>query len=207
MELINNIVKVYLGYLVFVGVGECICEGNDLYYEMIELNVIKFENFEELQVVLVYGQMNEFFGVCVCVVLIGLIFVEQFCDVLGIDVLFFVDNIFCFIQVGFEVLVFLGCIFLVVGYQLILVIDMGVMQECIMLIKNGLIMLIQVVYVFVDDFIDFVLVIIFVYLDVIIVLNCVIFEFGIYFVVDLFDLLLCILDLQIVGEEYYNVVC
>lgn len=80
MELINNIVKVYFGFFVFVGVGECICEGNDFYYEMIEFNVIKFDNFEEFQVVLVYGQMNEFLGVCVCVVLIGLILVEQFCD-------------------------------------------------------------------------------------------------------------------------------
>lgn len=31
MEFINNIVKVYGGVFVFVGVGECICEGNDFY--------------------------------------------------------------------------------------------------------------------------------------------------------------------------------
>lgn len=42
MELINNVVKVYGGYFVFVGVGERIREGNDLYYEMIIFKVISF---------------------------------------------------------------------------------------------------------------------------------------------------------------------
>ena len=55
MELINNIVKVYRGVFVFGGVGEWICEGNDFYMEMKEFGVINEKNFEQLQVVLVYG--------------------------------------------------------------------------------------------------------------------------------------------------------
>lgn len=43
MEFINNIVLQYLGLLVFVGVGECICEGNDFYYEMQEVGVVNVE--------------------------------------------------------------------------------------------------------------------------------------------------------------------
>lgn len=54
MELINNVVKVYGGYFVFVGVGERICEGNDLYYEMIEFGVINLKDVI-FKVVLVYG--------------------------------------------------------------------------------------------------------------------------------------------------------
>lgn len=57
-----------------------------------------------------------------------------------------------------------------------------------------------------DDLIDLVLVIIFLYLDVIIVLLRSIVEFGIYFVVDLLEFILRILDFRIVGEEYYKVV-
>lgn len=117
MEFINNIVKEYGGYFVFVGVGECICEGNDFYYEMKDLKVFD-------KVVLVYGQMNELLGNCLCVVLIGLMMVEYFCDE-GFDVLFFVDNIYCFMLVGIEVLVLFGCMLLVVGYQLMLVEEMG----------------------------------------------------------------------------------
>jgi len=41
MELINNIAKGHGGYSVFAGVGERTREGNDLYHEMIESDVIK----------------------------------------------------------------------------------------------------------------------------------------------------------------------
>lgn len=81
MELINNIVKVYGGVLVFGGVGEWICEGNDFYNEMVEFKVINLENFSEFKVVLVYGQMNELLGVRMCVGLFVLIMVEYFWDV------------------------------------------------------------------------------------------------------------------------------
>lgn len=66
--------------------------------------------------------------------------------------------------------------------------------------------MLQVIYVFVDDLIDFVFVIIFVYLDVIIVLFRGIVELGIYLVVDFFDFNFCILDVNVVGERYYRVV-
>lgn len=119
-ELINNIVKGYDGIFVFVGVGECICEGNDLMCEMLEAGIINYgedffysmevggwdlskvskKDLEFFKVIFVFGQMNEFFGVCVCVVLFGLIIVEYYCDgdmsdlIGGCDILFFIDNIF-----------------------------------------------------------------------------------------------------------------
>src|SRR6056297_2237618 len=43
-ELINNIAKVHSGFSVFAGVGERTREGNDLYHEMIDSNVIKPDN-------------------------------------------------------------------------------------------------------------------------------------------------------------------
>ena len=96
MELINNIAKVHSGFSVFAGVGERTREGNDLYHEMIESNVIKPDNLEESQVALVYGQMNEPPGARARVALTGLTLAEQFRDQSGTDVLFFVDNIFRF---------------------------------------------------------------------------------------------------------------
>ena len=75
MELINNIAKGHGGFSVFAGVGERTREGNDLYWEMIESNVIATEKDEKghtkiddkgrpvlapgSKVALVYGQMNE----------------------------------------------------------------------------------------------------------------------------------------------------
>ncbi len=100
MELINNIAKVHSGYSVFAGVGERTREGNDLYHEMVESGVIKPDNLAESQVALVYGQMNEPPGARMRVALTGLTLAEQFRDATGTDVLFFVDNIFRFTQVG-----------------------------------------------------------------------------------------------------------
>ena len=104
----NNIAKVHSGFSVFAGVGERTREGNDLYHEMIESNVIKPDNLEESQVALVYGQMNEPPGARARVALTGLTLAEQFRDQSGTDVLFFVDNIFRFTQAGSEVSALLG---------------------------------------------------------------------------------------------------
>jgi F-type H+-transporting ATPase subunit beta len=47
MELINNIAKLHGGISMFAGVGERTREGNDLYNEMIEADVIKVERDEK----------------------------------------------------------------------------------------------------------------------------------------------------------------
>ena len=41
MELINNIAKAHGGFSVFAGVGERTREGNDLYHEMIESELLR----------------------------------------------------------------------------------------------------------------------------------------------------------------------
>jgi F-type H+-transporting ATPase subunit beta len=154
MELINNIAKVHSGFSVFAGVGERTREGNDLYHEMIESNVIKPDNLSESQVALVYGQMNEPPGARARVALTGLTLAEQFRDQSGTDVLFFVDNIFRFTQAGSEVSALLGRIPSAVGYQPTLATDMGAMQERITSTKTGSITSIQAVYVPADDLTD-----------------------------------------------------
>jgi F-type H+-transporting ATPase subunit beta len=154
MELINNIAKVHSGFSVFAGVGERTREGNDLYHEMLESNVIKPDNLTESQVALVYGQMNEPPGARARVALTGLTLAEQFRDSSGSDVLFFVDNIFRFTQAGSEVSALLGRIPSAVGYQPTLATDMGQMQERITSTKSGSITSIQAVYVPADDLTD-----------------------------------------------------
>ncbi|WP_460272410.1 F0F1 ATP synthase subunit beta [Celeribacter sp. ULVN23_4] len=205
MELINNIAKVHSGFSVFAGVGERTREGNDLYHEMIESNVIKPDNLSESQVALVYGQMNEPPGARARVALTGLTLAEQFRDQSGTDVLFFVDNIFRFTQAGSEVSALLGRIPSAVGYQPTLATDMGAMQERITSTKNGSITSIQAVYVPADDLTDPAPATTFAHLDATTVLNRAISELGIYPAVDPLDSSSRILDPQIVGEEHYQV--
>ena len=205
MELINNIAKVHSGFSVFAGVGERTREGNDLYHEMIESNVIKPDNLEESQVALVYGQMNEPPGARARVALTGLTLAEQFRDQSGTDVLFFVDNIFRFTQAGSEVSALLGRIPSAVGYQPTLATDMGQMQERITSTKAGSITSIQAVYVPADDLTDPAPATTFAHLDATTVLSRAISELGIYPAVDPLDSSSRILDPQIVGEEHYQV--
>ncbi len=205
MELINNIAKVHSGYSVFAGVGERTREGNDLYHEMIESNVIKPGNLAESQVALVYGQMNEPPGARARVALTGLTLAEQFRDASGTDVLFFVDNIFRFTQAGSEVSALLGRIPSAVGYQPTLATDMGAMQERITSTKAGSITSIQAVYVPADDLTDPAPATTFAHLDATTVLSRAISELGIYPAVDPLDSSSRILDPQIVGEEHYQV--
>jgi F-type H+-transporting ATPase subunit beta len=205
MELINNIAKVHSGFSVFAGVGERTREGNDLYHEMIESNVIKPDNLEESQVALVYGQMNEPPGARARVALTGLTLAEQFRDQSGTDVLFFVDNIFRFTQAGSEVSALLGRIPSAVGYQPTLATDMGQMQERITSTKAGSITSIQAVYVPADDLTDPAPATTFAHLDATTVLNRAISELGIYPAVDPLDSSSRLMDPQIVGEEHYQV--
>jgi len=205
MELINNIAKVHSGFSVFAGVGERTREGNDLYHEMIESNVIKPDNLEESQVALVYGQMNEPPGARARVALTGLTLAEQFRDQSGTDVLFFVDNIFRFTQAGSEVSALLDRIPSAVGYQPTLATDMGAMQERITSTKNGSITSIQAVYVPADDLTDPAPATTFAHLDATTVLSRAISELGIYPAVDPLDSTSRLLDPSIVGEEHYQV--
>ncbi|TCP38886.1 F0F1 ATP synthase subunit beta [Rhodovulum marinum] len=205
MELINNIAKVHSGYSVFAGVGERTREGNDLYHEMMESEVIKIDNLSESKVALVYGQMNEPPGARARVALTGLTLAEQFRDQSGTDVLFFVDNIFRFTQAGSEVSALLGRIPSAVGYQPTLATDMGALQERITSTKAGSITSVQAIYVPADDLTDPAPATSFAHLDATTVLSRAISELGIYPAVDPLDSTSRILDPSIVGEEHYQV--
>ncbi len=205
MELINNIAKVHSGYSVFAGVGERTREGNDLYHEMIESNVIKPDNLEDSQVALVYGQMNEPPGARARVALTGLTLAEQFRDQSGTDVLFFVDNIFRFTQAGSEVSALLGRIPSAVGYQPTLATDMGALQERITSTKAGSITSVQAIYVPADDLTDPAPATSFAHLDATTVLSRAISELGIYPAVDPLDSTSRLMDPAAVGQEHYDV--
>ncbi|MBB3993249.1 F-type H+-transporting ATPase subunit beta [Sulfitobacter undariae] len=205
MELINNIAKVHSGFSVFAGVGERTREGNDLYHEMIESNVIVPDDLTQSKVALVYGQMNEPPGARMRVALTGLTLAEQFRDQSGTDVLFFVDNIFRFTQAGSEVSALLGRIPSAVGYQPTLATDMGAMQERITSTKSGSITSVQAVYVPADDLTDPAPATSFAHLDATTVLDRSISEKGIYPAVDPLGSTSRLLDPLVIGEEHYKV--
>jgi F-type H+-transporting ATPase subunit beta len=198
MELINNVAMKHSGYSVFAGVGERTREGNDLYNEMKESNVLD-------KVALCYGQMSEPPGARNRIALTGLTMAEYFRDEMGLDVLMFIDNIFRFAQSGSEMSALLGRIPSAVGYQPTLASEMGKLQERITSTTKGSITSVQAVYVPADDLTDPAPASVFAHLDATTVLNRSIAEKGIYPAVDPLDSTSRNLDPQIIGEEHYEV--
>jgi F-type H+-transporting ATPase subunit beta len=198
MELIHNVAFKHSGYSVFAGVGERTREGNDLYHEMKDSNVLD-------KVALCYGQMNEPPGARNRIALTGLTMAEYFRDEMGLDVLMFIDNIFRFSQSGAEMSALLGRIPSAVGYQPTLASEMGRFQERITSTKKGSITSVQAVYVPADDLTDPAPATVFAHLDATTVLNRSIAEKGIYPAVDPLDSSSRMLDPQILGEDHYQV--
>jgi F-type H+/Na+-transporting ATPase subunit beta len=221
MELINNIAKLHGGISMFAGVGERTREGNDLYNEMIEADVIKVEKDEKghakigenglpiikpgSRIGLVYGQMNEPPGARLRVALSALAVTEYFRDEKNQDVLLFVDNIFRFSQAGSEVSALLGRTPSAVGYQPTLAAEMGDLQERITSTKKGSITSFQAVYVPADDLTDPAPATTFAHLDATIVLERSIAELGIYPAVDPLASSSRALSADVVGQEHYDV--
>jgi F-type H+-transporting ATPase subunit beta len=195
-ELIHNVAMKHGGVSVFAGVGERTREGNDLWLEMQEANVID-------KVALVYGQMNEPPGARLRVGLSALTMAEYFRDD-GQDVLLFIDNIFRFVQAGSEVSALLGRMPSAVGYQPTLGTEMGQLQERITSTQTGSVTSIQAIFVPADDYTDPAPASVFAHLDSSVVLERSIVEQGIYPAMDPLASFSRALQPDIVGDEHYS---
>lgn len=197
-ELIHNVASEHGGYSVFAGVGERVREGNDLYHEMKDSGVLE-------KTALVFGQMNEVPGARARVALSGLTMAEAFRDEGGKDVLFFMDNVFRFVQAGSEVSSLLGRIPSAVGYQPTLAEEMGQLQERITSTQKGSITSVQAIYVPADDITDPAPATSFAHLDSTVVLSRQLASLGIYPSIDPLASGSTALQPDIVGEEHYRV--
>jgi len=197
-EMINRVAKQFSGVSVFAGVGERTREGNDLWVEMEEADVLK-------DTALVFGQMDEPPGTRLRVALSALTMAEYFRDVQKQDVLLFIDNIFRFTQAGSEVSTLLGRMPSAVGYQPTLADEMGELQERITSTRGHSITSLQAIYVPADDITDPAPHTVFAHLDATTSLSRPISELGIYPAVDPLDSTSKALQPSIVGEEHYAV--
>jgi F-type H+-transporting ATPase subunit beta len=146
-EMIHNEIGHQEGVSIFCGIGERCREGEELYRQMKEANVLP-------NMVMVYGQMNEPPGSRFRVGLAALTMAEYFRDDEHRDVLLLVDNIFRFIQAGMEVSGLMGQMPSRLGYQPTMGTELSGLEERIANTDTGAITSIQAVYVPADDFTD-----------------------------------------------------
>ncbi|OPZ78761.1 MAG: ATP synthase subunit beta [Alphaproteobacteria bacterium ADurb.Bin438] len=197
-EMINNMVGRYEGVSIFCGVGERCREGEQLYREMKDANVLD-------KTVMLFGQMNESSGVRFRVAHAALTVAEHFRDEKKQDVLLLVDNIFRFVQAGSEVSVLMGQMPSRVGYQPSLGTDIASLQERISSTESGAITSIQAVYVPADDFTDPSASHTFAHLSSTIVLSRARVSQGLYPAVDPLASASNMLTPLVVGERHYKV--
>ena len=197
-EMITRVARNFGGTSVFAGVGERTREGNDLWVEMDEANVLK-------DTALVFGQMDEPPGTRLRVALSALTMAEYFRDVQNQDVLLFIDNIFRFTQAGSEVSTLLGRMPSAVGYQPNLADEMGLLQERITSTKGHSITSMQAIYVPADDYTDPAPATTFAHLDATTELSREIASRGLYPAIDPLTSTSRILDPQYIGQHHYDV--
>ncbi len=179
-EMIHNITSKQKAVSVFAGVGERIREGQELYHRLAESKVLD-------NTVIVLGQMNENAAVRFRVALAAITIAEYFRDAQKQNVLFFIDNMFRFLQAGNEVSTVLGMIPSDQGYQPTLQSEISHVEDRLISTENGSITSIQTVYVPSDETTDPAVTAIMSFLDASIVLSRSIAQQAIYPPIDVFQ--------------------
>jgi len=197
-EMIHNMFGKREGISIFCGIGERSREGEDLYREMDEADVLD-------KTIMVFGQMNEPPGCRFRVGHAALTMAEYFRDDMHQDVLLLIDNIFRFIQAGSEVSGLMGRLPSRVGYQPTLGTELAELEERISSTTSGAITSVQAVYVPADDFTDPTAVHTFAHLSGSIVLSRKRASEGLYPAIDPLESASKMLTPVIVGERHYRI--
>lgn len=197
-ELIHNITVNHKGISVFAGVGERIREGQELYQRMVDSKVMD-------KLVMILGQMNENAAIRFRVALSAVAIAEYFRDHEKQDVLFFIDNMFRFVQAGNEVATLLGTIPSEQSYQATLQTEIGSLEDRLVSTDNGSITSIQAVYVPSDEITDAGVNTIMSFLDSSVVLSRSVAQMGIYPPIDINQSTSSTFSKKIIGEEHFQV--
>lgn len=198
-EIIHNIVNIQKNdtLSVFTGVGERVREGQELYETLKQSGVLP-------AVSLIYGTMGDNPAVRFRTAFAGITIAEYFRDVKKKNVLFFLDNMFRFVQAGYELATLMNVIPSEGGYQATLSSEMASLQERLISQKDASLTAIEAIYIPSDDLTDNAVQSIFPYLDSTVVLSRSIYQEGRFPAVDLLSSTSSALNIEVVGTSHYE---
>ena len=196
-EILRNVVYEGTGVSVFAGIGERIREGHDLWMSLNEHNVIDRTS-------LVFGHINKNAAVRALTAATAAAIVEHFRDVEKKDVLFFVDNVFRFLQAGSELSTLLGQLPSAFGYQPTLQSEIAEFENRLYSTEDAVVTAVQTVYVPADEFGNPAVSVTMPHMDAVAILNRDLTYEGRYPAVDPFRSSSTALTPRIVGEEHYR---
>jgi F-type H+/Na+-transporting ATPase subunit beta len=198
-EIMHNIgnKKDHLTY--FVGIGERMREGHELYNTLSEKKLLD-------STIIYLGQMNENAALRSMVGLTAARSARYFRDTKKKNILFFIDNIYRHVQANNELSNMIGELPAEGGYQPSMYSDLKKFMEQLDSNDNGAITTVQSVFIPSDDLSDPAVVEISQQLDAVIVLSRSVFESGILPAVDLLETNSSLISEEIVGKEHYDLV-
>jgi len=196
MELINNVAKKQTGLPFFTGIGERVREGHELLTTLMANDLLK-------ETCMFYGQMNESPINRTLVGYAAATLAEYFRDEHKKDILFFVDNMYRYIQAKNELSTILDQIPGEGGYEPTIFSDVKILQDRLSSNDNGSITSVQSIYVPADDLSDPAVQFIQHELDATIVLSRSVADKGIRPAVDLNRTTSSLLTPEIVGDRHY----
>ncbi len=198
-EIIHNVYTSLNSNAIFTGIGERSREGQELYSEMKESNLLD-------KMAMVYGQMGDNPVSRSKAVYSGLTMAEYLRDEKKQDVLLFIDNIYRFIQAKSEIATELKQILIGNGYPSDMASEMSKIEERINSNQNGSITSVQAIYIPADDLTDESVQTIMSYMDGQIVLDRKVAELGIYPAIDVFNSTSKLVDIEKIGERHFHLV-
>ena len=198
-ELIHNVYTSLNANAVFVGTGERSREGQELYEEMGESNLLD-------KMSMVFGAMGDNPVSRSKSVYAGLTMAEYLRDEKKQDVLLFIDNIYRYMQAKAEISTELKQMLIGNGYPADMASEISKIEERISSNNNGSITSIQAIYIPADDITDDAVQTIMSYMDGQIVLDRKVAEAGIYPAIDVFKSTSRIIDVDKIGERHFKLV-
>jgi F-type H+-transporting ATPase subunit beta len=198
-EILHNIVgrNKQENVSVFAGVGERTREGQELYEELKQRDILPLTS-------LIFGAMGENAAVRFLTALGGAALAEYFRDDQKKNVLFFIDNVFRFAQAGNELSTLMNTIPSEDGYQPTLTSEMAQFHERLISNTNGAISSIEAIYIPSDDLLDHGVQSIFPYLDSVITLSRSVYQSGRLPAIDILGSNSSILTPSQVGDLHYQ---
>ncbi len=198
-EMMHNVVtlqQAQKSVSVFAGVGERTREGQELYEEIKNRQLLQY-------VSLVYGAMGENAAVRFLTGMAGVTLAEYFRGK-GRDVLFLIDNVFRLAQAGNELATLMNTIPSEDGYQATLASEMAQFHERLVSTTRGGISAIEAIYVPSDDLLDHGVQSIFPYLDSVVTLSRLVYQEGRVPAVDILNSSSSAMNPAVVGAEHYE---
>lgn len=196
-ELLHNIEQEGETVSIFAGIGERIREGHELWKTLEENGLIK-------KTAMIMGNVNENAAVRFRIAWASAALAEYFRDEEKKNVLFFIDNMFRFVQAGGEISTLLGNIPSEFGYQPTLQTEVAQFENRIKSNSNGYITSVQTVYVPADEISNPVVSTTLPHLDAAVVLSRDVAQEGRLPAIDPFRSQSSIVSKDVVGNRHYE---